>query len=117
MYDSFLDDCVEYQCIHPMQVTRVSDPTLDPRDRCSSMCKVCRHTILKVTTFLNEISPALYFSTRILYMPIGEEPVGRPRTKGWSGVGPKALIRSSQCQLMLICSARGGNLPTMYCAT
>lgn len=29
-------------------------------------------------------------------MPMGEEPVGRPRTKGCSGVGSKALIRSDQ---------------------
>ena len=52
------------------------------------------YTILKVTTFSKEISPALYFSTRILYILTGEEPVGRPRTKGCSGVGAKALILS-----------------------
>lgn len=50
--------------------------------------------MLKVTTFSKEISPALYFSTRSLYMRTGLEPVGRPRTKGCVGVGAKALILS-----------------------
>lgn len=56
--------------------------------------RVIMHTILKVTTFSKETSPALYFSTRILYRLSGEEPVGRPSTKGCAGVGAKCLMRS-----------------------
>lgn len=52
------------------------------------------HTILNVTTCSKDISPALYFSTRILYILTGEEPVGRPKMKGCSAVGLKVLILS-----------------------
>ena len=52
------------------------------------------HTMLNVMTFSNDISPALYFSTRTLYIPTGLDPVGRPRTNGWSLVGLKLLILS-----------------------
>ena len=50
--------------------------------------------MLKVTTFSKDTFPALYAATSILYILIGEEPVGRPRTNGCSLVGPKAVILS-----------------------
>lgn len=39
-------------------------------------------------------------------MLMGEEPVGRPRTKGCSGVGAKALMRSIQAPIS-ICKTGG----------
>lgn len=53
--------------------------------------------MLNVTTFLNEILPALCFSISNLYTASGLLPVGRPRTKGRVSVGPKALMRSVVC--------------------
>ena len=50
--------------------------------------------MLKVTTFLNESSPALTIATRCLYVGIGVEPVGRPSTKGFEAVGANARMRS-----------------------
>lgn len=50
--------------------------------------------MLKVTTFWKEISPALCFSIRSLYIAKGLLPVGRPRTKGREEVGAKELMRS-----------------------
>jgi hypothetical protein len=55
--------------------------------------EVIAATMLNVTTFLKEISPALKRWTKILYMISGLLPVGRPRTKGLSGVGAKSLMR------------------------
>lgn len=51
-------------------------------------------TILKVTTFWKDILPALCCWTRCRYIKTGLLPVGNPRTKGFSGVGLKALMRS-----------------------
>jgi hypothetical protein len=36
--------------------------------------------------------PSLTSLIKVLYVGIGDDPVGRPRTKGFSGVGAKALI-------------------------
>ena len=83
-YGRIQDVLEEYQCIHPFW--RLEHGPTESRFK--------HHTMLKVTTFSNEISPALYFCTRISYILIGDEPVGRPRTKGCSGVGAKALILS-----------------------
>jgi hypothetical protein len=44
-------------------------------------------SMLKVMTFLKLSWPALCKSTILAYTPIGDEPVGRPRTNGLSGVG------------------------------
>ena len=52
-----------------------------------------RPTILNVTTFLKLISPFLCAATRFLYIPSGDDPVGKPKTKGFSSVGPKDFIR------------------------
>ena len=43
--------------------------------------------MLKVTTFLKDISPALCRRIISLYVSIGEEPVGNPNTKGFAEVG------------------------------
>ena len=63
---------------------------------------------MKVTTFLNlfgasdsdtgaykstdESFPAFTSAISALYVGIGDEPVGRPSTNGFSGVGPKFLM-------------------------
>ena len=73
-------------------------------------------TMLNVTTFSKEISPALYFSTRILYMRTGLDPVGRPRMKGCSGVGLKCLILSEKLSEKAFLSRGGGHVPMMYLA-
>lgn len=39
------------------------------------------------------LQPTLCNSTIFLYVRMGDEPVGRPRMKGRSGVGPNALMR------------------------
>ena len=49
--------------------------------------------MLNVTTCAKDSSPALWNSTSFLYTTSGEEPVGRPSTKGRSAVGPKARMR------------------------
>ena len=41
-------------------------------------------SMLKVRTCLKEISPAFTAFTISAYMPIGEEPVGKPNTNGSS---------------------------------
>jgi hypothetical protein len=51
--------------------------------------------MLKVTTSRKEISPALCRWTRLWYIRTGLLPVGKPSTKGFSGVGLKALMRSA----------------------
>lgn len=48
--------------------------------------------MLKVTTCLKESLPALTRVMRCLYVGMGEEPVGRPSTKGRSAVGAKSVI-------------------------
>jgi hypothetical protein len=50
--------------------------------------------MLKVTTLRKDISPALYRWTKCWYIKTGLLPVGKPRTKGFSGVGLKVLMRS-----------------------
>ena len=35
-------------------------------------------------------------------MSSGDEPVGRPRTKGFSGVGAKVLMRSGRCEHVIL---------------
>lgn len=52
--------------------------------------------MLKVTTFLKEISLALNLWTNNLYIISGLLPVGRPKTKGLSWVGLKDRIRSTR---------------------
>ena len=52
-------------------------------------------TILKVTTSRKDMSPALCRWTRLLYMKTGLLPVGKPSTKGLSGVGLKVWMRSA----------------------
>jgi hypothetical protein len=42
--------------------------------------------------FWKEITPCLFSSIRFLYMPKGEEPVGKPNTNGFSAVGFAFLI-------------------------
>ena len=55
--------------------------------------------MLNVTTFRNDTSPFLNFCTKNLYTISGLLPVGKPSTKGFSGVGSKALMRSAaSCQ-------------------
>ena len=51
-------------------------------------------SMLKVTTFSKESSPALTIATRCWYVGMGVEPVGRPSTKGLSAVGANARMRS-----------------------
>jgi len=41
-----------------------------------------------------ESFPCFTNSTSALYVGIGEEPVGKPRTKGFSGVGANSLMLS-----------------------
>lgn len=53
-------------------------------------------TMLKVTTLLKEISPALNACTRYLYTISGLLPVGRPSTKGRSSVGANVFMRPNQ---------------------
>ena len=36
--------------------------------------------------------PDLTREIKCLYVGMGDEPVGRPRTKGFSGVGPNSLM-------------------------
>ncbi|MBR3728566.1 MAG: hypothetical protein IKN10_06270 [Muribaculaceae bacterium] len=49
--------------------------------------------MLKVITFWNDTSPALFMAMSSRYMPSGELPVGHPNLKGFSGVGFASLIR------------------------
>jgi hypothetical protein len=51
-------------------------------------------SILKVITCLKVNSPASWNSTNFRYTPIGEDPVGSPRTKGLSLVGANCKILS-----------------------
>ena len=50
--------------------------------------------MLNVMTFLKDSFPALWNCTRYAYIFSGDEPVGKPSTKGRSGVGAKAVMRS-----------------------
>ena len=47
----------------------------------------------------HESLPALTSRMRCLYVGIGDEPVGRPRTNGFSGVGLKSFILSPPISL------------------
>ena len=60
----------------------------------SEICFVTEQTMLNVTTFLKEMSPARCLSTNDLYMSKGLLPVGSPRMKGLDSVGANVLIRS-----------------------
>jgi hypothetical protein len=51
-------------------------------------------SILNVTTCSKLNSPDLWKSTNLWYTPIGEDPVGNPKTNGLSTVGLNWLIRS-----------------------
>lgn len=83
-------------------------------------------TMLKVITFSKEMRPALYSDTNISYTTVGLLPVGRPRTKGFSGVGSNVRMRST-CDSQTLLKARHGkgkpegrktmSIPNMYPAT
>ena len=49
--------------------------------------------------YTHESFPALTRPIRCLYVGIGDEPVGRPRTNGFSGVGLKSFILSPPISL------------------
>lgn len=51
-------------------------------------------SILNVTTYLKDNFPSLQNSARRLYVLSGDDPVGKPSTKGLDFVGSNWLIRS-----------------------